>query len=80
MIQTRFIDNNIRISCTKSEVISITQLKRLFRIVYKLIEQHDIAPIIVDLEDGARLSNSAQQIFNRWNRFTKPLTMVIIKF
>ncbi len=79
MIRTRIEEDNIRVSCSKRQVINVEQVKRSFRTCLRFAEQHGNAPVIVDFDKGARLSNEAQQIFDRWNRISRPITLVVIK-
>ena len=80
MINTRLIDEKIRISCSDNEVIGVDKLKRLFKTSVRFLEQNNNAPIIVDVGSQVRMSNGAQQIFDRWNNFAKHVTLVIIKW
>lgn len=74
MIDTRVINNTIRIRCSSNQTINTDKLKYLYRTGMRFISQHKNFPIIVDLEKNVSLSNNAKKIVGRiepkWNNKT----------
>ncbi len=79
MISTKYLDSQIRVSCSENEVIGYDQLRRLFNTCLRFIEQHNNPPIIIELGKGMRFTSSARKVYERWDRFEKEITMVVIK-
>ncbi len=78
MINSRVIDNNIRMSLSKNQTLNIDQFKRLFRLGMRLSNQHEEMPIIVDTGRNVNLTEEARLVFNRLNSRCIKRILVII--
>ncbi len=76
MINSRVVNNTIRISLSKNQLIDLHQFRRLFRTGLRLSEQHGGMPIIVDTERNVHLSSEARTIFRRLN--SRCITTLVI--
>jgi len=77
MICIKLVDKNIKINCTRNQLIDTKKIVKLYRTSIRLINVNGNIPIIVDIESNVRLSNRAKKIFTRLNTKCDGIALVI---
>ena len=77
MISIKLVDKNIKINCTRNQLIDTKKIVKLYRTSIRLINENGNIPIIVDIDLNVRFSNKAKKIFNRLNTKCDGIALVI---